>query len=83
MNTQEKCEAIIRKMIELANESGQVLFEEDFGGNSITIVVGNSHTHVGYPDAPFELLVNNIYDSLHGGPGLSWEPNVFETGPHG
>lgn len=72
MTTPDKCEALIRRMVDLANEKGHVTFEQDFGGNSLTIIVGKDHTHVGYADAPFDLLVDNLYNSLYGGPGLSW-----------
>lgn len=70
--TAKKCEAIVRMIVELANEKGIVSFEEDMGGNSLTILVGQAHTHVGMREAPFEQLVENLYNSLHGGPGLSW-----------
>jgi len=72
MNTADKCEAVIRRIVELANAGKPVTFEEDWGGNSLTINVGSGHTHVGYDDAPFDLLVDNLYNTLHGGPGLSW-----------
>lgn len=74
MTTHEKCEAILRKMVELANRGTPVTLEEDFGDWTLTIYVGSSHTHVGIPgdDGSFDLLVNNLYNSLHGGPGLSW-----------
>ena len=72
METAEKCEAILKKMLEHANSGREVRLESDFGGNTVTICVGNSHTHCGVPDGGFDLLVDNLYNSLHGGPGLSW-----------
>ncbi|HWQ54841.1 MAG TPA: hypothetical protein VN442_14235 [Bryobacteraceae bacterium] len=72
MTTQEKCEAILRKMLELANDGKPVTLREDWGGNSATIAAGDSHTHVGFTDIPWEQFVDQLYNSLHGGPGLSW-----------
>ncbi len=74
--TNDKCEAILRKMLEFANSGQPVTLEDDFGDYSATIIVGGGHTHVGIPgeDGTWELLVDNLYNSLHGGPGLSWHP---------
>lgn len=72
MNTEEKCKAIIEKIVELTNEGKTVSFEDDWGGNSLTIFIDKMHTHVGMPDGDFEMLVDNLYNTLHGGPGLSW-----------
>ncbi len=72
MTTQEMCEAILKKMVEQANEGKTVALEYDFGGNTVTINVGKAHTHCGVPDGDWETLVENLYNSLHGGPGLSW-----------
>lgn len=72
-DTEKKCEAVLRLIVEIANKKGYIGFEEDFGGNTLTIVVKEmGHTHVGYPDASFEDLVDGLYNSLSGGPGLSW-----------
>jgi len=38
----------------------------------LTIRIGNLHTHCGYSGAEWELLIDNLYNSLHDGPGLSW-----------
>jgi len=74
MTRQEKCEAIIEKIAELVDKGQRVSFEEDWGKWSATVVVGSSHTHVGIPepDGNFDLFVDNLYNSLTGGPGLSW-----------
>jgi len=72
MTTPEKCQAILHKIVELINLGQRVTFEDDFGGNTLTVVVGAGHTHCGVPDGDFSLLVDNLYDSLHDGPGLSW-----------
>lgn len=74
MTTQDKCEAIIRKIVELANTGKPVQFDDDWGGWSLTVSVGGAHTHVGISgqDGSFELLVENLCNVLYGGPGLSW-----------
>lgn len=76
LNTAQKCEAILQKMLERANKGEAVTLERDFGGNTLTIYLGEptavSHTHCGVPDGEWEVLVDNLYNSLHGGPGLSW-----------
>jgi hypothetical protein len=72
VTTPEKCEAILRKMLEEANDGKPVTLKEDFGGNTLTVCVGQEHTHVGVPDGDWPLLVDQLYDSLHGGPGMAW-----------
>ena len=81
MTTQEKCEAIVRKIAEMGNR-GAITFESDLGLYSLTVIVEEDdkkgHTHVGIPDpdGDFDLLVGGLYNTLHGGPGLSWFPQV-------
>lgn len=75
--TAERCEAILRRMLELANADEQerpVGLVTDFGDFTATVVARDSHTHVGIPgdDGSWEQFVSNLYDVLHGGPGLSW-----------
>jgi hypothetical protein len=79
--TADKCEAILRKMLEFANSGKPVTLDEDWGGNSATIIVDGGHTHVGIPgeDGTWEIFVDNLYNSLHGGPGLSWHPSSPES----
>ena len=72
MTTPEKCEVIIRRIVELANEERPVKFEQDFGGNTLTIYIGDMHTHCGVPNGAFDLLVDNLYNAVTGGPGLSF-----------
>lgn len=72
-DTERKCEALLRLMVEIANKNGSITLEEDFGGNALTVIVNEKgHTHVGYPGCSFEDLVDGLYNSLSGGPGLSW-----------
>lgn len=76
MTRQEKCEAIVQKIAELAAAGQPVRFEEDWGKWSATIFVGSAHTHIGIPErdgGTFDLFVDNLYNSLTGGPGV-WEP---------
>lgn len=74
--TDKKCREILEKMISLANEKGQIAFEEDFGGNTLTILLGQGneliHTHVGVPDCSFEVLIDQLHGTLVEGCGLSW-----------
>lgn len=72
-DTERKCEALLRLMVEIVNKNGSITLEEDFGGNTLTVIVNEKgHTHVGYPRCSFEDLVDGLYNSLSGGPGLSW-----------
>ncbi len=86
MTTDEKCRKILERILEICNEcddgkyaDGHVFaFERDWGGNTATILIGNekgfdTHTHVGVPDESFDTYVDNLYNSITGGPGLSWE----------
>lgn len=76
MTTAEKSEKILLKIVELCNENSDkqvvVGLGSDFGGNSLTIFVNNAHTHVGDSSGTWDSLVDSLYNSLHGGPGLSW-----------
>jgi len=71
---EEKCKVILEKIIELANKGEKIGFEEDWGGWTATITKGKMHTHVGIPgkDGNFDIFVNNLYDLLVKGKGLSW-----------
>jgi len=75
-----KSEAVIKKVVELANAAQPVTFEGDWGENTITLSIGKGHTHCGVPDGTFEGLVVSLYNSLHGGPGLSWAGDIPATG---
>lgn len=86
MTTQEKCEAILRNIVERCNAddsedggpgSGKrvVSFAPDWGGNSLTLYIGEDHTHVGYGGAEcsFDQLVDGLYNQLLEGKGLSFQ----------
>lgn len=72
--TEEKCKAILQKIVELTNEGKPIGFEKDFGTWTMTVTKGKMHTHVGIPgkDGSFDILVDNLYDLLIKGAGLSW-----------
>lgn len=72
MSAEEKCQAILQKLLEAANQGKEVRLREDMGGMTLEIHLGKSHTHCGVPDGDWESLVDQLYNSLHGGPGLSW-----------
>jgi len=76
MTTQEKCEAILKKMLEIVNEDltkeTQITLCQDWGGNSLTLYIKDMHTHCGDPEDEWDVLVNNVYNALQGGPGLSF-----------
>lgn len=71
--TEEKCKAILQKIVETTKEK-PIGFESDMGGWTLTVTKGKMHTHVGIPgkDGNFDILVNNLYDLLIKGEGLSW-----------
>lgn len=74
MNTEDKSFAIIKKIAEIAQEGKKVSFERDFFGPlSMTIIIDNQHTHIGWTDCSPEQMIDNLYNVLHDGPGLSWE----------
>lgn len=72
MTTPEKCEAIVRRLVDLVNKGKTIQFSDDWGGNSMTVAMDGGHTHVGDPDFAFDILADNLYNCLTGGPGLSW-----------
>lgn len=78
MGTNEKCKAIIEKIIAMSNEipshkTPVISFAPDWGGNSLTICVeGKGHTHCGDPNASFDQLVEELHMLLCEGKGLSF-----------
>ena len=49
-------------------------FGPDWGGNSMTVYWGDTHTHIGLPECTLEQLINQMYNLMCEGGGLSWEP---------
>jgi len=85
MTTDEKSTAILRKIVEICNEQmgedpmgAVVTIGPDWGGNALTIAIGDSHTHVGSTDATFEKLIDSLYALLLENRGLSWARRVRE-----
>jgi hypothetical protein len=72
VSTESKCEAIIEKILEICNSGKVVRFERDWGESTLTICIDDAHTHVGSPGENFKMLVRDLSNALHGGPGLSW-----------
>ena len=78
--TQEKCEYVIRKLVEIVNAKpdGTVFaIEADcWHGNTLTISIrskdGGLHTHVGTPGGSFDELVDSLHGTLCENRGLSW-----------
>ena len=74
----------MRKLIELANERGQVVLERDVFKGSLTILLNEingkniTHTHVGVPGGNFDQLISSMYANLHGRKGLSWVTPLLE-----
>jgi hypothetical protein len=57
---------ILMKILELVNKGHKVAFEEDWGGNSITVFIDDSHTHCGIPEGSFDSLVKSLHETLVG-----------------
>lgn len=79
MNTEQKAIAILKKMLEFANQDKPVTIAEDWHSPfAATLIIGDSHTHIGMwqPDGTFEQFVDSLYNSLHGGPGLSFVKEI-------
>jgi hypothetical protein len=86
MNTQEKCEAILQNIVKRCNEDGDagsgkpvVSFAPDWGGNSLTLYIGEDHTHVGHPESTFDNLIDRLYAQLLEGKGLSFQIQIGDT----
>lgn len=83
--TADKCEAILRNIVDRCNASEDgspgkpvIKFAPDWGGNSLTLYVGDDHTHVGGAgaDYPFDQLVDSLHDQLLEGRGMSFQMSV-------
>lgn len=75
LTTAEKCEAVIKDIHDYVqqNEAHSFTIIADlFGVNTLTIYKGDDHTHVGNPDGTWDQLIDNLYDQLVKGKGLSW-----------
>jgi hypothetical protein len=82
MTTDEKSTAILKAILDTCNKTLEdangdpmrrvVGLGPDWGGNAMTLYVGNSHTHVGNSGGTFEQLIDGLYEQLIDGRGLSW-----------
>ena len=60
--TAEKCEAILRKMLETANAGTPLEIHADWGGSTLTVIIeGKGHWHVGAPEGSFEQMVDHMH----------------------
>jgi hypothetical protein len=75
---------ILEKILEIANTGKDVGLHQDMGDNTLTVVIGISHTHVGCPDGTFDNLIDSLHDCLIGERGLSWiEDKTVPVHKHG
>lgn len=76
MTTDEKCAAIIHKILDIVNVNDEfdrfVKFTKDWGGYGSTVEINESHTHVGWRDNTWEEYVDSLYNTLCQDGGLSW-----------
>ena len=81
-STAEKCEAILRKIVEIVHKEDvdATLQADMWGENTLTFFLNNSHTHFGYPDCTFEEMIEDMHGNLCNGRGLSWHTDPARTG---
>lgn len=72
-------EKILQTILNLVNQGHVVSFTEDWGGNSITLIIDNQHTHCGYAEGDFETLTTSLHNTLVKGCGLSFAPSQKEV----
>lgn len=72
MTIAEKALSIFKHIQEICNGGKKVSFERDFGDNTLTVLIGDFHSHIGYPTCNFPQMIDNLYNLLDGGQGLSW-----------
>ena len=63
---------IFREIVKICNEEKQVSFLKDWGGNTLTILIGDVHSHVGVPSGDEETLLRHLRNLLCEGQGLAW-----------
>lgn len=74
MTTQQKSEAILKRIVELnqdINDRTGILFSPDWSGNSLTVAFKDGHTHCGNPEGNFKQLIDSLHDMLCENKGLS------------
>src|SRR5690554_6738339 len=63
---------VLNKIFELVNSGINVELEEDMGEGTITVYIGKSHTHCGFPGATSDELIKSLHDTLIKNRGLSF-----------
>lgn len=61
---------IIQEIVNSVNQGHTVKFEEDWGGNSVTVYIDDRHTHCGLGEGSFDLLISDLYDLFVENQGL-------------
>ena len=64
--------AIFSEIVKICNEGKQVSCLKDWGGNTLTILIGDVHSHVGVPSGDEETLLRHLRNLLCEGQGLAW-----------
>ena len=82
-----RCEEILQAMARMAWADPEkrvvVGLADDWGPWSLTLMVDGGHTHVGNPDydgGNWEETIEQLRNSLTGGPGLSFAGDGIEKG---
>ncbi len=63
---------IIQAILTLINQEHTITLKTDWGGNSLTLYVDDSHTHCGDPECSFDGLIQDLYNTLVKNKGLSF-----------
>lgn len=65
---------ILQAIVKTCNTTNhKIIFGTDWGGNSLMILAGGNHVHCGSPEGTYEQLIDDLYNVLVKGYGLSWE----------
>ena len=81
-NPKTRAYQILKAIVEHCNENPDgITLAQDWGGNSLTVLIDGSHTHVGNPDDHFNDLVNDLYRLFCQDTGLSLAAPVNTTIP--
>lgn len=72
MTVEEMAKEILLNIFQITENGIDVKFEGDLGKGSITVYIGDTHTHCGFPGATQDELIESIYNTLIGNKGLSF-----------
>lgn len=56
---------------DISNKDYKIAFAPDWGGNSLTVMFPNGHTHVGDPDYTDDQFIEDLHNLLCNKAGLS------------